>query len=112
MRIVSLLPAGTEIVHPGDGALMVYVPAGWFVMGMDAPEADRLAKRLGYKDYHAIAAEEWFPRRRVWLPPTELRNPHAQTSPPLPGHRVHSQICVATPPARSRRSRHLHIHNR
>jgi formylglycine-generating enzyme required for sulfatase activity len=61
-------PAGTEIVHPGDGALMVYVPSGWFVMGVNADEADRLARRLGYKDYHAIAAEEWFPRRRVWLP--------------------------------------------
>lgn len=62
------LPVGTEIVHPMDGTLMVYVPAGWFIMGMNADDADRVAKRLGYKDYHAIAAEEWFPRRRVWLP--------------------------------------------
>jgi formylglycine-generating enzyme required for sulfatase activity len=61
-------PAGSAIVHPVDQALMVYVPAGWFIMGMNADEADRLAKRLGYKDYHAIAAEEWFPRRKVWLP--------------------------------------------
>ncbi len=57
-------PAGTTIVHPVDGALMVYVPSGWFIMGMDADEADAHAKSLGYADYHAIAAEEWFPRRR------------------------------------------------
>src|SRR5262245_54569622 len=59
--------AGTEIVHPVDGALMVYVPSGWFIMGMNADEADRHAKSLGYKHYHDIAAEEWFPRRRVWV---------------------------------------------
>jgi len=58
--------AGTEIVHPVDSALMVYVPAGWFIMGMDKPEAEKLAAKLGYKDYHQIAAEEWFPRRKVW----------------------------------------------
>src|SRR4051812_42304540 len=60
--------AGLEIVHAGDGALMAYVPSGWFLMGMNADEAERLARGLGYKSYHVIAAEEWFPRRRVWLP--------------------------------------------
>jgi len=59
--------AGFEIVHPIDGAIMVYVPAGYFVMGMNADEADRHAKSLGYKDYHGIAAEEWFPRRMVFV---------------------------------------------
>ena len=54
---------GTEIVHPVDKALMVFVPSGKFIMGMDKEEADKLAKKLGYKDYHQIAAEEWFPRR-------------------------------------------------
>ncbi len=58
--------AGTEIVHPVDGALMVYVPSGYFIMGMAKAEADKHAKALGYKDYHVIAAEEWFPRRREY----------------------------------------------
>ena len=56
-------PAGTMIVHPVDGALMVYVPAGDFIMGMDHDEADALAKSLGYPGYEKIAAWEWFPRR-------------------------------------------------
>lgn len=59
-------PPGTTIVHPADGAIMVYVPSGSFIMGMDRDEADALAKSLGYKDYHQVAAEEWFPRRREW----------------------------------------------
>jgi formylglycine-generating enzyme required for sulfatase activity len=60
-------PAGTMIVHPKDGALMVYVPSGWFVMGMDRPEAERVAADLGYESYHQIAAEEWFPRRLEYV---------------------------------------------
>lgn len=60
-------PAGTEIVHPADGSIMVWVPSGWFIMGMDAPEAQQIAARLGYAHYHDIAAEEWFPRRREHL---------------------------------------------
>jgi len=59
--------AGTRIVHPHDGAVMVYVPAGTFVMGMDREQADKVAKALGYKDYRTIAAEEWFPQRTEWL---------------------------------------------
>ena len=57
---------GTTIVHPGDGALMVWVPTGPFVMGMDADEATRLAAALGYEHYHDFAAEEYFPRRTEW----------------------------------------------
>ncbi len=57
--------AGTAIVHPSDNAVMVYVPGGEFTMGIDRPEAERLAADLGYKDYHVIAAEEWFPKRKV-----------------------------------------------
>lgn len=59
--------AGTAIVHPRDGAVMVYVPAGEFTMGMNADESQKLAEALGYKDYHTIAAEEWAPRRTVWV---------------------------------------------
>jgi len=66
-RLPKEPPAGLEIVHPVDRAIMVYVPAGFFIMGMNADEADRHAKSLGYKDYHAIAAEEWLPRRRVYV---------------------------------------------
>ena len=60
-------PPGTEIVHPADGSVMVWVPSGHFIMGMDRQAAQRLASDLGYKDYHVIAAEEWFPRRRVYV---------------------------------------------
>ena len=60
-------PAGTEMVHPTDGALMVYVPAGTFIMGMNADRAQQLAQQLGYKSYHDIAAEEWFPERKVYV---------------------------------------------
>lgn len=54
---------GTAIIHPGDGAVMVYVPSGPFTMGVTREQAQKLAAQLGYKDYHQIAAEEWFPRR-------------------------------------------------
>lgn len=59
--------AGTAIVHPRDGSVMVYVPAGEFIMGMNADESQKLAQTLGYKDYHVIAAEEWAPQRKVWI---------------------------------------------
>src|SRR5688500_14179928 len=59
--------AGTTIVHPRDGAVMVYVPAGVFTMGISPDEADALAKSFGYKDYRAIAAEEWFPKRQEYV---------------------------------------------
>src|SRR6185436_303992 len=60
--------AGTAIVYPIDGAIMVYVPAGEFIMGMDIHESDRIAKALGYKDYREIASEEWAPRRTESIP--------------------------------------------
>lgn len=59
--------AGTTIVHPRDGALMVYVPAGSFTMGVNAEEANTIAHSFGYKDYRAIAGEEWFPTRQVFV---------------------------------------------
>src|SRR5215207_2600931 len=49
--------AGTAIVHPFDGAVMVYVPAGEFIMGSDRAEATRVAQLLGVK-YEMLAAEE------------------------------------------------------
>lgn len=58
--------AGTTIVHPGDGAVMVWVPTGPFIMGMNADEAEKLASALGYESYHDFAAEEYFPRRIEW----------------------------------------------
>lgn len=59
--------AGTTIVHPIDGSLMVYVPSGYFIMGMDKDEAVKYSTLMGIEDYHKIAAEEWFPRRRVYV---------------------------------------------
>ena len=37
-------PAGTRIVHPVDGAIMVYVPSGYFWMGMDLDAAQEHAE--------------------------------------------------------------------
>jgi formylglycine-generating enzyme required for sulfatase activity len=59
------IPAGFAIRHPIDGAEMVWVPAGWFRMGLDRATAQRQAESLGYTDYHEIAGEESFPERMV-----------------------------------------------
>jgi len=61
-------PAGTEIIHPVDGAIMVYVPAGEFVMGLDQPEAEKVAKHLGKKDAAELWAWDCYPRHKVRLP--------------------------------------------
>jgi formylglycine-generating enzyme required for sulfatase activity len=61
-------PPGTQIVHPGDGAVMVYVPAGAFIFGIDKEEGDRIAKDLGFKDASELVAAEAYPRRRLTLP--------------------------------------------
>lgn len=61
------LPAGFTIIHPKDGAEMVWVPAGWFRMGINADTAQKQAEQLGYKDYHEIAAEESFPEHWVYV---------------------------------------------
>lgn len=60
--------AGMEIVCPTDGARMVYVPAGEFIMGMDENEAHTVAQHLGYKDADALWAWETYPRHTVNLP--------------------------------------------
>lgn len=60
-------PAGTEIVFPVDGAIMVWVPAGEFIMGMDRDEADQAVKALGYKGWEDVWAWEWFPQRHVYI---------------------------------------------
>ena len=59
--------AGTMIVHPEDGAVMVWVPSGAFTMGINADTAMDLAEKLGYDHYHKFAAEEWFPQRKVYV---------------------------------------------
>ncbi len=60
-------PIGTTIVHPVDGAIMVYVPAGPFRMGLTKEEANDIARQLGYDDYLAPWMWETFPRRTVTL---------------------------------------------
>jgi formylglycine-generating enzyme required for sulfatase activity len=64
---LAKLPAGFTIRHPRDGAEMVWVPEGWFRMGINADTAQKQAEQLGYKDYHEIAAEESFPERYVYV---------------------------------------------
>lgn len=59
--------AGTAIVFPGDGAVMVYVPAGDFTMGLDVSEVEKVAKDLGKKPEN-LWAWEAFPKRRESLP--------------------------------------------
>lgn len=61
------LPPGFTIRHPKDGAEMVWVPSGWFRMGINKEVAQKQAEQLGYKDYHEIAAEESFPERVVFV---------------------------------------------
>ena len=60
--------AGTLIVHPADGARMVYVPAGKFIMGLDETEANVVAQHLGAKDAATLWAWDCYPRRTVELP--------------------------------------------
>ncbi len=61
------IPAGFTIRHPKDGAEMVWVPPGWFRMGINADTAQKQAEQLGYKDYHEIAAQESFPEHLVYV---------------------------------------------
>lgn len=60
-------PAGFTIIHPKDGAEMVWVPGGTFRMGIDRDTAIQQAAQLGYKDYHEIAAQESFPEHLVYV---------------------------------------------
>jgi formylglycine-generating enzyme required for sulfatase activity len=61
-------PAGTKIVHPIDGAIMVYVPGGEFTMGLDEAEADHIARDLGYKKADDLWAWEAYPKHKVNVP--------------------------------------------
>lgn len=60
--------AGTAIVHPVDGAIMVYVPSGKFIMGIDQAEAEQIAKDLGFEHVATLWAWEAYPKRTVYLP--------------------------------------------
>lgn len=60
--------AGTVIVHPGDGALMVYVPAGEFVMGLDEADVKQIAADLGFAKPQSLWAFEAYPKHTVKLP--------------------------------------------
>lgn len=61
-------PAGTEIVSPVDGAIMVWVPSGYFTMGMNRERADKVLKELGYKGgWEEAWAWEWAPERREYV---------------------------------------------
>jgi len=59
---------GTKIVHPADGAVMVWVPGGPFIMGIDPDQGDAIAHALNFKDAAAIWAGEAYPRHTVELP--------------------------------------------
>jgi len=60
--------AGTEIVYPFDNTIMVWVPSGYFIMGMDRQDADKICKAFGAKDWEDAWAWEWFPQRKVFVP--------------------------------------------
>lgn len=47
---------GKTILHPLDGAEMIYVPSGEFVMGLDRDEAAAIAKDLALESAEDIAA--------------------------------------------------------
>lgn len=57
--------AGTQITHPRDGAITVDVPSGEFIMGIDEPDADRIARDLGFKQADDLWAWEAYPRRKI-----------------------------------------------
>lgn len=60
--------AGTEIVSPIDGTLMVWVPSGYFTMGMDRERADVAVKALGYAGgWEQAWAWEWAPELKVYV---------------------------------------------
>ncbi len=40
IRVAADDPPGVEIIHPGDGSVMVFVPAGEFIMGTDTGWAE------------------------------------------------------------------------
>jgi formylglycine-generating enzyme required for sulfatase activity len=60
-------PAGTTIVHPADGALMVYVPAGEFIMGLNETDAETVAEHLGFESADILWAWEAYPKRTVYV---------------------------------------------
>jgi formylglycine-generating enzyme required for sulfatase activity len=57
--------AGTRIVHPVDGAVMVYVPSGTFTMGLSREEGEVVAKLLGFESGTTLWVAEAWPQRRV-----------------------------------------------
>ena len=59
-------PIGTEIVNPVDGAIMVYVPSGFFTMGLSRIEADQIVKELGLESYERMWLWESLPKRREY----------------------------------------------
>lgn len=68
LAIAKEPPAGTTIQFPKDGAEMVYVPAGEFIMGLDAPDLVKLGQDLVQNPPDKMWAWEAFPRHKVNLP--------------------------------------------
>ena len=60
-------PVGTQIVHPRDKTIMVYVPSGQFVMGLAGTEAEVLAGHLGFAEGDDLWAWEAYPQRSVYV---------------------------------------------
>lgn len=60
--------AGARIRHPKDGAIMVWVPAGPFVMGLDETDANIIARQLGFQTGNDLWAWDSYPKRKIDLP--------------------------------------------
>lgn len=56
---------GTKIRHPQDGSIMVWVPSGPFVMGLDEKDADTIARHLGFRSGNDLWAWDSYPKRKV-----------------------------------------------
>jgi len=56
---------GTRIRHPRDGAIMVWVPAGMFIMGIDEADAIIIAGHLGFSSANDLWAWDSYPKRKV-----------------------------------------------
>jgi iron(II)-dependent oxidoreductase len=66
---IELQPKITERINPKDGAVMVYIPEGEFIMGTSDAQIDALL--LQFPDWATVTYRSWLdyekPQRRVYL---------------------------------------------
>lgn len=58
----------TRVVNPKDGAELVLIPAGTFLMGTDSEKIDAIWKRFGWPDAWKQYVTDELPQHRVQVP--------------------------------------------